>query len=42
VSSRAGGVPQRGHKVSLMGLLVTHLPLRRTTSLDELQRDKRG
>lgn len=40
VSSRPGEAPQEGHKVSLMGLLVSHFPLRRTTSMEQLQREE--
>ncbi len=37
VSSREGSVPQGGYKVSLMGLIVGHIPLRTKTKLDTLQ-----
>lgn len=40
VSSSPGEAPQEGHKVSLMGLLVSHFPLRRTTSMEQLQREE--
>ncbi|KAI7841869.1 hypothetical protein COHA_004398 [Chlorella ohadii] len=37
VMSQAGSVPQEGHKVSLMGLMVSHIPIRMHTRDDHAE-----